>query len=83
MSGAHTSLSESMKREGQEEEKRQTMILLINFELNFWFLIFFGRRKKWERNLKRKFVVYVLILKTVQWLAAHSALIHIAKEKQF
>lgn len=28
-------------------------------------------------------MVYVLILKTVQWLAAHIALLHIAKEKQF
>lgn len=29
MSVAHTSLSESMKKEGQEEEKQQTMIQLI------------------------------------------------------
>lgn len=32
---------------------------------------------------EKKFVVYVLILKTVQWLAAHIVLLHIAEEKQF
>lgn len=57
MSVTHTSLSDSMKRKGQEEEKQQTMIFqLIYKELNFCSLIFFRSRGKngnaiWKENV--------------------------------
>lgn len=66
------------KRKGSEQWS------LINLEGTESLLrAFLEKEKKWKSNLKGKFVIYVFIQKTVQWLAAHIALICIAEEKQF
>lgn len=55
----------------------------INLERSeFLVLDFLQEKKKSKFNLKGKSVIYVFILKTVQWLAAHVAFTHIAKGKQ-
>lgn len=60
---AHASLSESVKRGGEEGKTADNDLLLGLKGLELLVLDFLQERKTWKCNLKGKFMIYVLILK--------------------